>query len=160
MLFLLRDEGGFEGKMIGVDYSAQSIELCEKRLHGLLKSDLDRWNNMEFALWDIMSTKTANEWMESWDVVLDKGTFDAISLSEEKDSQGRRLCEGYREKVEALVKPGGMLVVTSCNWTEGELRGWLGIGELEAVGRVDYHVFKFGGQTGQSISTVCFRRKV
>ena len=97
MLFLLRGEGGFKGKMTGVDYSAQSIELCEQRLGGMCRNNMDQWNNIEFVEWDIMSVNTANEWREGWDIVLDKGTFDAISLSEEKDSQGRRLCEGDRE---------------------------------------------------------------
>ena len=57
------------------------------------------------------------------------------------------------------MKPDGLRVVTSCNWTEGELRGWLEVEKLEAETRVNYPVFQFGGQTGQSISTVCFRKK-
>ncbi|CAI4218012.1 unnamed protein product [Parascedosporium putredinis] len=79
-----------------------------------------------------------------WDVVLDKGTFDAICLSDQLDDRGRRICEGYKEKVPTLVRPGGLFVVTSCNWTEEELRAW---------------AFTFGGAKGQTISTLCFRRR-
>jgi len=93
---------------------------------------------------------------------LDKGTFDAICLSDEKDEQGRRICEGYKDRIAALVKPhGGLFIVTSCNWTEGELRAWFveGTGgEFEEWGRVEYRAFVFGGAKGQTISTLCFRR--
>lgn len=57
-----------------------------------------------------------------FDVVLDKGTYDAISLSEETLADGRRVYEDYPRKVAAVVKTGGLLVVTSCNWTEEELQ--------------------------------------
>lgn len=102
---------------------------------------------------------------EGWDVVLDKGTFDAISLSEEKDSQGRRICEGYKGRIVNLVKKGGLFLVTSCNWTEEELEGWFGEssarvqeGEFVKVGKVNYPSFSFGGVKGQTISTLCFQR--
>lgn len=54
-----------------------------------------------------------------------------------------------------------MVVVTSCNWTDEELNTWF-CGEesiLEVYGRVEYPVFKFGGQTGQSVCSVCFKKK-
>lgn len=100
----------------------------------------------------------------------DKGTFDAICLSEAKDERGRRICEGYRGRVGRLVRRGGLFVVTSCNWTEDELRKWFvgegaaegGEGEevigFEEAGRIQYRTFSFGGHRGQTISTLCFRR--
>jgi len=110
-------------------------------------------------------------------VVLDKGTFDAISLSEERDGRGRRVVEGYKEGVVAVMKEGGGLLVTSCNWTEVELRGWFedadageggdaGDGREEGQGRVglrfersiEYRSFSFGGRKGQTISSCCFRK--
>lgn len=114
---------------------------------------------MEFTQWDIMNMPPRPQWIGGWDVVLDKGTFDAVSLSEEMNGEGRRVVEGYREKVERLVRRGGLLVVTSCNWTERELRGWFEGGNLEVKGRVEYPVFKFGGVEGQSVCTICFRRR-
>lgn len=160
MLFLLREEGDFRGRVVGVDYAPASIQLCRqiamKKGYALGPSFT---GGMEFTQWDIMNVKPRPQWIEGWDVVLDKGTFDAISLSGETDGEGRRVCEGYRGKAEALVKKGGLLLVTSCNWTEEELKGWFEGGELEAIGRVEYPVFKFGGMTGQSVCTVCFRKK-
>ncbi|KAI8947159.1 hypothetical protein F4801DRAFT_523573 [Xylaria longipes] len=135
-----------------------------------------------------------------WDVVLDKGTFDAISLSAETldaapDSSGpgpgpgpRRISEAYGARVLPLVREGGLFLITSCNWTEAELRSWFGaegggaVQEVppppasgsgsnptetreagafwgfEVVGRVEYRSFSFGGVKGQTISSLCFRK--
>ena len=63
-----------------------------------------------------------------------------------------------------------MFVVTSCNWTEEELRGWfegLGTRDIGDTGEwefvfetaIRYRSFRFGGREGQSISSVCFRKR-
>ena len=161
MLFLLREEGKFAGKLVGVDYSEASIDLCRQLAiqEGYPLEPSSNGRSLEFAIWDIMRTPPRQEWVEGFDVVLDKGTFDAVSLSEEVDEQGKRICEGYRERVEMLVKKGGYVLVTSCNWTEEELAEWFTGGELDVFGRVEYPTFKFGGQTGQSVCSVCFKKK-
>ena len=160
MLFLLREEGSFRGYMLGVDYSQQSVDLCRKWVGNKGLGAGGQRRGLEFEVWDIMSGEALIRMSEGFDVVLDKGTFDAISLSDETDARGRRLCEGYRERVEGLVREGGILLITSCNWTEEELKGWFESEQnLETVGRIDYPVFRFGGQIGQSICSVCFRRR-
>lgn len=170
MLFLLREEGGFEGRMVGVDYSAAGVELCRrvaaaKGVAGPADDDdgeEEGAGGVEFAEWDILREPPLPAWTRpGFDVVLDKGTFDAVSLDCETDGRGRRVCEGYRGRVEGLVRKGGVLVVTSCNWTEEELVGWFegGEGGLERWGRVEYPVFRFGGGEGQSVQSVVFRRR-
>lgn len=152
MLFRLREQGGFAGRMTGLDYSEASVELARRIMS--TKSEME---GIEFQVWDIMGAEHWNG--GAFDVVLDKGTFDAVSLSAEVDGQGRRVCERYRVQVEGMVKKGGLLLITSCNWTDGELKEWFGGGDLLYEGQVEYPRFRFGGQTGQSISSVCFRRK-
>ncbi|PGH17290.1 hypothetical protein AJ79_01173 [Helicocarpus griseus UAMH5409] len=189
MLALLRDEGGFlGGRMVGVDYSPKSIELARK-LH---EDDSPAQENTEgeairFEVWDVFDKERdvrKLDWFPAvgggFDIVLDKGTFDAISLSAEEvvdvgkggeDMKGsrvvqRRVCEQYPGVVRALVRIGGFLVVTSCNWTEEELIRWFtrreGGGEagdrLVVFDRVEYPKFRFGGQEGQGVCTVCFQR--
>ena len=155
---------GWQGRMLGVDYSLKSVEFARRiaRYKGY-GEETGNGKEVEFAWWDIMTQdptvpvlEGANE--QGWDVVLDKGTFDAISLSEEKDDMGRRVCEGYKERVVPLVREGGIFLVTSCNWTQEELIAWFKGGELEYVDTIKYKTFSFGGMKGQAISSVCFRK--
>ncbi|KAH8665002.1 S-adenosyl-L-methionine-dependent methyltransferase [Tricladium varicosporioides] len=159
------DEGAWIGRMLGVDYSEKSVEfarrIAEEKLVAQEISPSKR--EIEFIHWDIMSQTPSSiltgAQSSGWDVVLDKGTFDAISLSEETDSNGRRICEGYKEKVVPLIREGGILLVTSCNWTAEELRAWFEGGELKYVNCIGYRTFSFGGKKGQTISSVCFRKE-
>ncbi|KAB8254770.1 methyltransferase domain-containing protein [Aspergillus pseudonomiae] len=196
MLALLRKRGGFRGVMVGVDYSARSVELARElqrlKMHSAyLTDDEDEEEEgagdgpeIRFEEWDILHSaeEVAEQGKLDWfpygeggfDIVLDKGTFDAVSLSEEvvegdadasvagKKVQ-RRVCEMYPGVARRLVKKGGFLVVTSCNWTEEELVMWFTREKeegdrLEVWGRVEYPRFRFGGKEGQGVCTVCFQR--
>ena len=53
-----------------------------------------------------------------YDVVLDKGTYDAICMNPD-DAQNQRI--KYRQAVGRLVRNGGLFIITSCNWTQAEL---------------------------------------
>lgn len=163
MLFTLREgededgEGKWEGLMVGVDYSPASVELARKigEQRGLEPA-------VRFEEWDLLGAEPG-DWLGSgFDAVLDKGTFDAISLMPQTEGQ-EHSCETYRRKVEPLIKKGGLLVLTSCNWTKEELFSWFtpegGNNALEYFAEAKYPSYTFGGQTGQSIVTVAFRRK-
>ena len=185
LLFLLREKGGFGGGtgMLGLDYSPASVDLARRIAVGRNLAP-----SVRFEVWDVMAqepgawlpssnsnsksksgVKSGGEGGKGFDIVLDKGTFDAISLSSDLDESGRRVFETYPAKVLPLVRRGGLLIVTSCNWTEGELEGWFvgrgggGGGEVEEgfekYGRIEYPRFRFGGMEGQSVSSVVFRRK-
>ena len=206
LLFALRKKG-WNGTLVGVDYSSASISLARKIALGLATStpterketeeegeesesdeefiqvpiDRTSFKSIRFEEWDIMtslppSSQTTDSWIptgaggeEGFDIILDKGTFDAISLSSDlsqiapsTSSAGeKRLFETYPEKVTPLLKRNGILLVTSCNWTEKELESWFCTEEtgLTVVGRIQYPTFRFGGQTGQSVVSVCFRRR-
>lgn len=218
MLALLRDEGGFTGgQMVGVDYSPKSIELARRLHRGSAGRGRDgegdgygggdrigadttttATSTIRFEVWDVFDKRAVEEldWFPvargGFDIVLDKGTFDAISLSAEEiavdvrtvggpgEKRGeeenvdtkesrvvQRMCERYPEIVRGLVRREGFLVVTSCNWTEEELIKWFtrreageneGGDRLVVWDRVEYPKFRFGGQEGQGVCTVCFRR--
>ncbi|KAK8848812.1 Protein-lysine N-methyltransferase EFM4 [Apiospora arundinis] len=207
MLFGLRD-AGWTGPMKGVDYSERSVEFARRiedaRRKGLTprhtfddddNSDDDEAQEakeegeeeipaIDFQIHDILTPShplaaQSPHGGQGWDVVLDKGTFDAISLSSETDpATGRRVSESYRARVLPLVRENGLFLVTSCNWTEDELAKWFageqeteqqeGQGQedqteerrwkFEQVGRVEYPSFSFGGVKGSTISSLCFRK--
>ncbi|ROV94654.1 hypothetical protein VSDG_06154 [Cytospora chrysosperma] len=176
LLLALRAEG-WRGPCLGVDYSEKSVALARQVAAAATAAASETAGGGEtvgFAVWDVLQgpydtvlagTATATATATGWDVVHDKGTFDAISLSEERDAAGRRICEGYKGRVVRLVRPGGLFLVTSCNWTEEELEGWFGEGSAAVeggsfvrVGRVNYPSFSFGGVKGQTISTVCYQK--
>ncbi|KAJ5266687.1 hypothetical protein N7478_009495 [Penicillium angulare] len=213
MLALLQKRGGYTGRMVGVDYSAQSVELARElqrtRGHSAYHSgsedeedesseegDEDQevqgegseseTSPIQFEEWDILSStatlspngspvalsKSPEEegklpWFPykegGFDIVLDKGTFDAISLAD--NAKETNVCERYPSIVRRLLRNGGYLIVTSCNWTEEELVKWFtsvdGDGDKLGVwGRVEYPRFRFGGAEGQGVCTVCFQRVV
>jgi SAM-dependent methyltransferase len=200
LLFSLRD-AGWNGRLLGVDYSAQSVALAQQIAKTRRSNEQEDGEDDEgvegseddvvFQIWDVLNGSLSavvpeagiENSAQGWDVVLDKGTFDAVSLSAERDDRGRRISEGYRERVIELLRLGGLFLVTSCNWTEHELRGWFegdvaevqgagdGVvdvgnasaalgGRLRQVGTVEYRSFSFGGVKGQTISTVCFMKVV
>jgi hypothetical protein len=149
--------------MLGVDYSEKSVEFARRIADDKGFGTGSGAAEVEFRWWDIMLQDPIGVVLEGqnekgWDVVLDKGTFDAISLSEEKDQSGRRICESYKERAVPLIRDGGILLVTSCNWTDDELRAWFEGGELEYVDTIKYKSFSFGGKKGQTISSICLRR--
>ncbi|KAK3302339.1 methyltransferase domain-containing protein [Chaetomium strumarium] len=201
LLFALRD-AGWNGRLLGVDYSERSVELAQRVgvSRGVLREEEGEAEErvVEFRVWDVLrgalddvrattpppppppppaaaAAMTQDKEGEGgnsaaaagWDIVLDKGTFDAVSLSGERDTQGRRVCEGYGERVLQLLRTGGIFVVTSCNWTEKELRDWFETktealpetgARLRLAGRIEYPSFSFGGVKGQTISTLCFEK--
>jgi EEF1A lysine methyltransferase 2 len=167
LLFALRQEG-WRGRCLGVDYSGESVALA-RQIAGSGAVAGDAGDEVEFSEWDVLRgpyDAVLGQHEQGWDVVHDKGTFDAVSLSDEADAYGQRISEGYKARVMRLLRPGGLFLVTSCNWTEAELEGWFGEGSPDVeggrfvrVGRVEYPSFSFGGIKGQTISTLCFQKR-
>ncbi|KAI9795157.1 MAG: hypothetical protein M1816_000179 [Peltula sp. TS41687] len=186
LLSALRRQGAFSGPtMIGVDYSSASITLARRRQSAATK-EVSRARSpppppLRFERWDIVREDVPDWLVEvgGFDVVLDKGTFDAVCLSGEERNAGedgegddrvrRRACEVYPAKVARLVKPDtGRLVVTSCCWTAEELRRWFEDGDgdgdgdghtrLKACDRIEYPSFVFGGRKGTCLACVVFYR--
>ncbi|KAG8970538.1 hypothetical protein FRC03_006667 [Tulasnella sp. 419] len=150
-------EAGYDpNHILGVDYSAGSVQLSQaiatrKSIQNLTFGTLD------FLREDPQSLSGMLNSTGGWDLLLDKGTFDAIALSE-KDSGGETSVDIYPSRVERLLKPGGAFLITSCNFTEEELISRFGDAKygLKYHSKIEHKKFSFGGKTGNVVSTVAF----
>lgn len=149
-----------DSEMVGVDYSASSIELARQIS---ASQCLQSRSLLRFETWDLLNDPPFPSWLQNgFDIVLDKGTFDAISLMPAPPGL-EHPCHVYRSKVLPLLMPRGFLMITSCNWTKPELLNWFDPEEdggcgFEFFDEASYPTFMFGGQKGQSVVTVVFRK--
>lgn len=66
--------------------------------------------------------------LKDFDLCIDKGTFDAISLNPE----GRDMVKlQYVSSLRTVVKPQGHFVITSCNWTKEQLLQFFSPGKAD-----------------------------
>lgn len=114
--------------LTGTDYSSGSITLSKEveasHRQSLAEGDYDDEEeviNDVTTEWRVVDLLRQDFEGEQWDLVLDKGTFDALCLSEELVN-GRLPSLVYPEQVAKLVKDGGFFLITSCNFTEEEIK--------------------------------------
>ncbi|RDA93361.1 hypothetical protein CP533_0314 [Ophiocordyceps camponoti-saundersi (nom. inval.)] len=171
LLRCLRAEG-WSGRALGVDYSADSIALArrieDRRGLGREEGGEEEGEGeggereIELAVWDIIKDPVDKvlspyEMPQGWDIVLDKGTFDAISLARSSSSSSSSApSAAYVSRVHSLTRD--IFVITSCNWTQDELIRWFADAGFAVAATAPYRSFTFGGRKGQAVSTVCFRK--
>ncbi|EFP91409.1 hypothetical protein PGT21_022431 [Puccinia graminis f. sp. tritici] len=159
LLFLLAQGGYSVDCLTGVDYSASSIELTSQiaRAKGIQGLRLEVRDVLRDTIEPPHRTRISGS--KGWDLITDKGTFDAICLSEET-IDGKKLETIYPEKIfDLLVKPGGIFLITSCNWTEEELIKKFvspNIG-FKFHSKIPRACFSFGGSKGSTITTIAFQ---
>ncbi|PPR00884.1 hypothetical protein CVT24_000369 [Panaeolus cyanescens] len=157
LLFGLLDAGYDPSTLHGIDYSAGAVKLAREI------AETRQGSEITFHECDFLSQDPPNPSRDHgpavWDLVLDKGTYDAIALGP-KDSEGHSPAKHYPERLARLLKPGGYFLITSCNFTEDELKVAFGKPELglEYHSRIQHPTFSFGGQTGSACSSVAFRK--
>ncbi|XP_075699303.1 EEF1A lysine methyltransferase 2 [Rhinoderma darwinii] len=133
--------------LMGIDYCSDAIALarniCEKE--GVSQSV-----NLQVA--DFLGSFSPSE---QYDIGLDKGTFDAVSLDPNGSEEKRRQ---YIQSLCQVLKPNGIFIITSCNWTKDELLGQFGK-EFEVTNELPTPTFSFGGHSGRSVTSLVFRRR-
>eukprot|EP00179_Madagascaria_erythrocladioides_P028169 CAMPEP_0198336602 /NCGR_PEP_ID=MMETSP1450-20131203/21083_1 /TAXON_ID=753684 ORGANISM="Madagascaria erythrocladiodes, Strain CCMP3234" /NCGR_SAMPLE_ID=MMETSP1450 /ASSEMBLY_ACC=CAM_ASM_001115 /LENGTH=270 /DNA_ID=CAMNT_0044041353 /DNA_START=31 /DNA_END=840 /DNA_ORIENTATION=- len=138
----LADEG-FQS-LSGWDYSSSSIALA--------RENTTKWGaascTIALSVVDVMQAGCPAE--GPFDVVHDKGTFDAIQLNPAAET------EKFVETVHGLCKR--YWIITSCNNTREELVALFGR-HFDVVDTLPYPVLTFGGQQGSPICTVAFAPK-
>ena len=138
---------GFE--VVGVDYCLEAVILSRQVAE-------KEGQEVTFEVCDILEDPLKSDCQAMkriYDVVVDKGTFDAISLGETALDDKRT----YVKNVASVLEPEGLLLITSCNWTEEELTAQF-CDHFTVHSALPTPSFSFGGQTGHNVTTVVFRK--
>ncbi|XP_066247175.1 EEF1A lysine methyltransferase 2 [Euwallacea similis] len=128
--------------LTGLDYSEKGINLATAISQ---RHDFD----IKFQVCDILEGLP-----ETYEVIHDKGTYDAISLSENSIES----CEKYLGSV-AKALGNGCFVITSCNWTESELEKRFQETFI-LYETIPTPQFRFGGKVGNVVSICVFKKKL
>jgi len=160
-LLLALVEAGYDPhRVTGIDYSLDAVKLARSVAESRGAADIS-FHACDFLHDDAPPPAHASpdDRQDVWDLLLDKGTYDAIALAK-KDENGHSPAASYPERVARLLKPGGYFLITSCNFTEDELQSNFATPETGLMyhSRIQYPTFTFGGKSGSICSSVAFRK--
>ncbi|XP_049864719.1 EEF1A lysine methyltransferase 2-like [Schistocerca gregaria] len=137
--------------LTGIDYSQNAIELANAVAR---KQNID----IKYYVCDMLANYDelieGGTLLKEYDIVLDKGTYDAVSLHP-VDAKKKR--EKYIENIHRILSHTGMFVITSCNWTQGELISHFKA-KFELLDIIPTPKFQFGGKTGSLITSLVLRK--
>ncbi|XP_023171222.1 EEF1A lysine methyltransferase 2 [Drosophila hydei] len=144
-LIALANEGFTQ--LTGVDYSPKAIELAM----GIAK---DQALDISYNVADL--TQNESQTLGSYNIIHDKGTYDAVSLCPDDPKEKRN---NYLATVSKLLQDEqSHFIITSCNWTEEEL-----VHSFEHLFvkhcTIPTPTFKFGGKVGNVVTSVVFKKK-
>jgi SAM-dependent methyltransferase len=110
LLFAVHEAGYDPKRMHGIDYSEGAISLAKSIAS---EKDAEDATSIRFTTHDFLTEDLARDdtTSDGWDLILDKGTFDAISLGK-KDENGCAPHWTYPQRLSALMKPGGRFLIT------------------------------------------------
>lgn len=161
LLCELASNGYDPSRLLGVDYSSGSIALSSKvaKSRGVEKINFSQCDILSEDPPKIAGADGDGDRVDLWDLVLDKGTFDAIALSV-PDAEGKLPAQLYPSRIARLLRPGGFFLLTSCNFTEDEMKERFVIDELGLVyhSRIQHQVYSYGGRSGSICSTIAFQK--
>ncbi|KAJ1959147.1 Protein-lysine N-methyltransferase efm4 [Dipsacomyces acuminosporus] len=160
LLLGLADDG--YTNLTGTDYSPQAIELAKRIAQR-------RLFDITYLVQDFLDPRevAAVAGDAKFDLVLDKGTYDAICLKpkdkqDSSDENNARVDQNaidmYPQSVANSLGDRGIFLITSCNWTEQELIDRFEP-YLKFADRIKHRSFQFGGIVGQTVVTVAFKKR-
>lgn len=147
MLIELAREGYVN--LTGIDYSSNAIELSKQ-----IAADQDL--NINYHVLDMLDEHDIRKHFADtkFDVVHDKGTYDAISIHPDNPAEKRATYINHLHKITA---EDGLLLLTSCNWTEDELCRSLATKFIKHA-LIPTPTFKFGGKEGSVVTQIVFKK--
>lgn len=135
--------------LTGIDYAENAIQLAKQ-----IASDQDM--NIDYKVIDLLDRNDIESKIgrKLYDIVHDKGTYDAISLHPENPAEKRST---YIQHLFNLTANDGLLILTSCNWTEDELCKSFN-GKFSKYKSIPTPTFKFGGSVGSVVTQIVFKK--
>jgi len=135
--------------LTALDYSEKGIELMTSIV---AKQELEQ--AFQFMVVDMLKDEEILKQLEKkFEICIDKGTYDAISLMPIEDPINNPRDIYLRNVCGILQDRGGSLILASCNWTRAEL--------LEQTKEFFQHYvdietskFSFGGSEGSNVTVV------
>ncbi|EMP42199.1 Methyltransferase-like protein 10 [Chelonia mydas] len=95
--------------LTGIDYSPSAIQLSQNII------EKEGLSNIKLQVKDFL---TPSAELSGFQICIDKGTFDAISLNPDNAAERRKQ---YVKSLCTVLKMEGFFLMTSCNWTKEEL---------------------------------------
>ncbi|XP_075997811.1 EEF1A lysine methyltransferase 2 isoform X2 [Genypterus blacodes] len=135
---------GFKN-LTGIDYSPASVQLA--------RSILQAEDLTDVTVKEVDFLNGCGE-LKDFDVCVDKGTFDAISLNPDGTKAAQT---HYVQALKDVLKDKGLFVITSCNWTKEQLLHRFSEG-FEFVHVLPTPRFQFGGKSGNTVTALIFKR--
>lgn len=135
--------------LTGIDYSASAIELSKQIA-------ADQNIDITYEVLDLLDSSEIKQRFgdKKFDIIHDKGTYDAVSLNPDDPAVKRKL---YIENVYDITADGGMFILSSCNWTEDELCESLN-GRFIKYKSIPTPTFKFAGKVGSIVTQLVFKK--
>ncbi|KAK0469714.1 S-adenosyl-L-methionine-dependent methyltransferase [Desarmillaria tabescens] len=160
LLFALLEAGYDATTLCGIDYSMDAVQLAQK-ISSTRDGERISFDQRDFLSEDpsVLPHMDQENSSGQWDLLLDKGTYDAIALGQ-RDELGRSPAYQYPSRAARLLKADGFFLITSCNFTEDELKAHFVTPETGFVyhSRIQHPTFMFGGKSGSICSSVAFKK--
>nr|XP_022301820.1 EEF1A lysine methyltransferase 2-like [Crassostrea virginica] len=138
--------------LTGVDYSEGAIKLARSI------AEKEQVTHIDYQIADLITEDCTERYTcltRRYKLVIDKGTYDAVSLIPGDELKTR---QAYLKTVRQIMDRGGLFVITSCNWTKEQLlQFWETDFQLYKV--IPTPTFQFGGQKGSTVTSLVFTLK-
>ncbi|KAK7575916.1 hypothetical protein V9T40_012202 [Parthenolecanium corni] len=145
MMLIEMAREGYEN-LTGYDYSEQAIQLAmsiveEQKMDSIIK----------LQVCDLISSDIQTP---TFSIALDKGTYDAVCLNPSDVKESRK---NYLKNIYNLLKPSGLFVITSCNWSDDEIISHFNeYFKLHSI--IPTPEFSFGGKSGKLVSCLVLQK--
>lgn len=138
--------------LTGVDYSECAVMLAKS------VSRNEGFEDITYEVGDLIRDIDQNPCTcltRKYKVVIDKGTYDAISLKPDDPLLAR---QAYKKTIKHLMNKDSLFSLTSCNWTKDELVDFFKE-DFTLHSQIPFKTIQFGGQTGSTVTSLIFKLK-